>query len=306
MNQTDELVQGLTYVCDTMAKMQTIFHKHTQLQAKLCAQKPTINADTLFRYKWRLLHGILWLVAFAGMAAVAYNVRRLVKLLSVTVIPVILARFIDKRDGFEKKTTYIVTAIAAVFLANIGWQRNSRAVLLYTAVEIVEWFFILKIENHGIVAQNKRIAKDNQAVQAQMQELAAAYYQLEDELKQTTASWYPQDYYNTYAAEFFLRAVRNHRADSVKEMVNLFETTKEHQKLLEFQKEQARQEQLRRERQAQSMAQIQQDLISDLQFVNMLEFASNFLKGQSEVARDRDIREIKSSLQKMELNSHRY
>ena len=46
--------------------------------------------------------------------------------------------------------------------------------------------------------------------------------QLKSNLLNDSSDWHPQDYYSVDAVEHFIRIVRNHEADTVKEMIQVY------------------------------------------------------------------------------------
>lgn len=87
-------------------------------------------------------------------------------------------------------------------------------------------------KNREILLENIQISQENDRrmelfegrVQAWEGEKGKRIRSLTEELLRLTASWYPRDYYSMYAVDCFISLVENFRADTVKEMVNLFET----------------------------------------------------------------------------------
>lgn len=72
------------------------------------------------------------------------------------------------------------------------------------------------------------------------------------------APWYPMDYDNIEAVDFFFAAVRNHRAATVQEMVNLYETEM-HQRRMEAG---------------------QRQMLNQQRIGNMLQLGNLFMQGQ--------------------------
>ena len=99
--------------------------------------------------------------------------------------------------------------------------------------------------NQEIARRNAQIKQDNERrlahyrsrVQVWEKEQRRRIRSLTEELLELTASWYPRDYYSMYAVDHFLALVENFRADTVKEMVNLFETDEYHRNMLQKQSE---------------------------------------------------------------------
>lgn len=176
-----------------------------------------------------------------------------------------------------------------------GWHADMQAMLAVIAAGLILCFAVVKVWNLMVAAGNRRNAGKDQAAKERMQELDAAYGQLEAELKEKTSSWYPLDYYNMQAAEFFLNAVRNHRAESVKELVDLFDAESARRRQLELQKRQAEEQRRRQQIQAQN----QQAIREKLEFADRMDALARYIEGAQ---RDRDVRDIKRQLQDIENN----
>lgn len=281
----DELVQGLTYVRDTIAKMQGISHEYAQAKEGLREEKQSIDRRYLFCHKRALVHDALWMAAFAG-AATFFDWH----VLAIYAACLALAHWSWSLRGLLRKFIYMATAISAVMTIHLGWKRDMTLMLAIIAAGVAIFLLNVKVRNWKVASDNRKIARNNQAVKEKLQALTMGYRQLEDELKEKTASWYPLDYYNMEAAEFFLKAVRNRRAESVKEMVGLFEVAAEHRRLLELQERQAEEEQRRQ----QVLAQNQRVLQEKLEFADKMDRYARFFRQRAENA-DRSMRERKLS-----------
>ena len=93
-------------------------------------------------------------------------------------------------------------------------------------------------QNAQIQAQNQQIMQQNEMIQNRRREMYNSYLAMKDELLRNTQSWYPPNYYSQDAVTFFITAIQNFRADNLKEAINLYETTEQHKKLLEYQAKQ--------------------------------------------------------------------
>ncbi len=90
--------------------------------------------------------------------------------------------------------------------------------------------------NENIEFENKSIQNHNEMIQKKVAEINNELRLVQQEYRDKILPWYPHNYCNVYAAEFFLDAVLNYRADTIKEAVNLYETTQHQQRVEENQK----------------------------------------------------------------------
>lgn len=90
--------------------------------------------------------------------------------------------------------------------------------------------------NQQIDEENARIMEYNKGVQRELEAVDGNLRQVQNQYIADIAPWYPPDYCTIDAAEFFLSCFRNFRADTMKEAINLYETTM-HQRRLEANQE---------------------------------------------------------------------
>lgn len=74
--------------------------------------------------------------------------------------------------------------------------------------------------------KNIEIVKNNELVTRQRTELANDIHALLAEMQDKTASWYPTDYYVLECCAKFIGYVKNHEADTVKEMLKTYKEDK--------------------------------------------------------------------------------
>lgn len=86
--------------------------------------------------------------------------------------------------------------------------------------------------NANIDRNNARIEANNQAITQNIEQTKQQIFAVQRRWAHEVAPWYPMDYDNIAAVDFFLSAVRNHRATTVQEMVNLYENEM-HQRRME-------------------------------------------------------------------------
>lgn len=86
--------------------------------------------------------------------------------------------------------------------------------------------------------QNAQIIANNEQLKIQEQNTLNELQQLQNIYRERISPWYPIDYCSIEAVEFLYNAINNYRADSLKEAINLYETTL-HQQRVENNQQQA-------------------------------------------------------------------
>lgn len=91
--------------------------------------------------------------------------------------------------------------------------------------------YYFKFRNEKIDAENLEIQKKEQAVLDNLADVQKVY-------REQLGSWYPENYCSVDAVQYFYTAIKNFRADNLKEAINLYETSL-HQKRVEDNQKQA-------------------------------------------------------------------
>ncbi|MBR2045336.1 MAG: hypothetical protein IJ958_04280 [Agathobacter sp.] len=103
-----------------------------------------------------------------------------------------------------------------------------------------------KIEEQNTITQqqNNQILANNEQLKLQEQNVLNELQQLQNIYRERISPWYPVDYCSVEAVEFLYNAINNYRADSLKEAINLYETTLHQQRVESNQKQALRQQTL--------------------------------------------------------------
>lgn len=112
--------------------------------------------------------------------------------------------------------------------------------------------------NAAIDQSNQQVEANNQALAQSIEQTKQEIFAVQQQWASQVAPWYPMDYDSIEAVDFFLAAVRNHRATTVQEMVNLYETEM-HQRRMEAG---------------------QQQILNQQRIGNMLQIGNLFMQGQ--------------------------
>lgn len=171
----------------------------------------------------------------------------------------LLRRFIDKNNQLPKirsqyrntmsklkwkniRIGYIIFVVVFLYIyaSNIGRFLPSYSFIPYIII-VVATYFILKVyyktKNASIDKQNERIRTTNENTKMQEQQVVNEIQEIQQAYHDRISYWYPSDYCSIDAAEFFYNVIKNYRADSMKEAINLYENTMHQRRLEANQKE---------------------------------------------------------------------
>lgn len=180
----------------------------------------------------------------------------------------------------EKMTRLKLGAIAVfvlcfcwnIYLLVMGMTPGIALILgIFFLIVIGGGTFLITAKNRQIAEHNKEVERNNEQVRARRTELYSRYEKLAAEMLENSSGWFPPNYYAIEAVDFFIRAVQNYRAESVKEMVNLFEQNEQFKEMAAYQKQQVDR--------LNQLIDGQQEIIGQLRFTNMMQVA-NFIQLQ--------------------------
>lgn len=83
-----------------------------------------------------------------------------------------------------------------------------------------------------VEAYNKKVPEHNRMIDHLRQAAWVEFTSIMEELVAQTQDWFPPDYYSLVAVGFFIDAVRNYKAETVKELVLLFDEHEYKEKML--------------------------------------------------------------------------
>lgn len=148
----------------------------------------------------------------------------------------------NKKIGKLLKGLFVLCVLSCVMML---LQMNIWGLItgiIQVAVGCIVVKFIYKKINEKIDADNQQIVAENEQIKAQEQAVLNDLQKVQIAYRERVSYWYPDNYCTVDAVEFFQNAVKNYRADSLKEAINLYETVL-HQRRVENTQKQALQEQ---------------------------------------------------------------
>lgn len=271
MNATrEELLQNLTYVQQTLGKMQTVFTKYVQLERNFRSTQAGIETGGVAnRAKLAAITVGCTLLAFILLIAVLSGGYVGIVMFAVAAIIIVV-----NKNKKSKAKNIAIFFIALSLLTTLWAVIESMSIgimlillVLLAIIVSIEWFFITA-KNKSVAEYNKKVEANNQAVQAQRDALYSQYQALLKEMTSNSSSWFPPDYYNIEAVNFFVSVVKNYRAETVKDMVNLFEESTYHKQMLAYQQHQSQQ--------INQLIAGQQEITGQLRYANMINTAALF------------------------------
>lgn len=139
-----------------------------------------------------------------------------------------------------------LTGVIVSFQFDEVEMRSMMVFAMIFWIAIVFAFFkgINILRNRAVDNYNKMATEGNEAAQIQEQSALKELQKLQIVYQERLASWYPENYCCLDAAEFFYAAVKNYRADNLKEAVNLYETTLHQRRVEDNQKQAIKQQKL--------------------------------------------------------------
>ncbi|WP_314117748.1 hypothetical protein [Peptostreptococcus stomatis] len=84
----------------------------------------------------------------------------------------------------------------------------------------------IDLRNMSISEKNRSIDEYNNKVSIRRQELSEEINEIKNEVWRETSDWFPEDYYALEPVDHFISIVKNHKADTVKEMMAVYDTMK--------------------------------------------------------------------------------
>lgn len=131
----------------------------------------------------------------------------------------------NKKMGILAKIVIGLFALEAVYALirfNI-WGVIISVFEIGVIYAVVQFYY--KMKNKKIDTYNQQVFEHNEHNKIKEQEVLNDLQRIQIAYRERLSSWYPDNYCSVEAAEFFYNAIKNYRADSLKEAINIYETT---------------------------------------------------------------------------------
>ena len=263
----EELLNGLYYVHDRLSVLAKLMEQYVQMERAYRARLAYtgLQAHTAeIQTKSAASKGKLLLIALGSTVAVFYALLSLLSGMGlgsalVFAVPILVMIFAGERKKLRVAALVFLAAMVVWFTyVLVKYAPPAAAIILGVLMAVVlvgETVVILfyngryvvrknqKADAHNATviratdAKNAEIDRNNALVSQKREELMNRYNQVCGELTQNTGSWFPPDYYSLEVVEHFIQAVKNHKADTVKEMILEYDQSTDRQKMLENQRQ---------------------------------------------------------------------
>ncbi|MCM1121577.1 MAG: hypothetical protein NC416_03230 [Eubacterium sp.] len=233
MEQTrTELLANLKKIRNEIVAINKLQEQGYELNKKRMTRKAFLSTDNF--------HDITHLLYYTCVTA-GFLTTTLTSLLAIfaggngwgwIVFPAVTGFIVYKKRGKRSRLRSIVEKIliACIFFASpsmIPWMISIPVILCLSFFIVKVW--LKKSEQDTIKAnietaeKNNDIDRLNDTIRQKLEAIGKQIDLHRQKAKEIGGTWFPVDYYFLDAVEFFIKAIANHRADNVKEMVNLYE-----------------------------------------------------------------------------------
>lgn len=240
----DELLNGLRYVKTQIEQILSVTNRQIEIVANFREEKELISTtDTKSKLKIALI--CLYVVFVFDNIIISIANHSPVYFFIALVCGALIFIPNKKEQKKTSKKMFNKIRLAAIVLYMVYClflvlaSRIIIAIIL-TLLMIAATIYIvikaIKAKNEKTIEDNARTAEYNARVQQEYDETVEELDKLKNDLYTQSGSWYPKDYYSLEAANFFLSAVENYKADTIKEIVLLFDDTQYKSEMLNSQR----------------------------------------------------------------------
>lgn len=287
----EELLSGLRYVKNQIEKIIAMTNRQVEIVANFREEQHKLEKQATLEFedkKGKLKIAVLVMYVAYLLLCVFMGPIGWIDDVFAIILGVIIYKRKDRKS--KLKTICVVLLGIDIVFAIFNILINGKPLLkvlmiLFVLLSVAIVFVYIKAKNNKIEKQNIAIeqqnamideantqtAEYNAEVQRQYDETVEQLEIMKNELYTESGSWYPKDYYFLEAASFFLSAVENFKADSIKEAVLLFDDTQHKNEILASQKalEELSQQQMIK----------QAEITKQLKFANVMSIANIALQG---------------------------
>lgn len=140
---------------------------------------------------------------------------------------------------------YLVYLVITSF---IKIAENGISIIFSQVIVIAVFFGLIKgyyiLRNKKIDSDNEKVRTYNENVKAQEQTVLNELQKVQVAYRERVGYWYPDKYCSVDAVGFFYNAIKDYRADNIKEAINLYETTLHQRRVEDNQKKAIEQQKL--------------------------------------------------------------
>lgn len=227
----EELLKGLGVIRDLIIRINQLADKQVRIESQV---RQTISTSG-GKQKGRILLTALGIVVL-GFDVISGLLRGDY---SSLIICAILLFIVIRKPGQKSWLKSIAWAyLALTTVVGVFWMASNAVALVilivFSTLAIAVILSLIKVKNQEINNSNAALRKAYAATIEPMKQLQQALR------AQCSRIRYPVDYLDLNAVEFFIHGIKNYRANSLGQMVNLYEATKDRQRTIALQQQQLR------------------------------------------------------------------
>lgn len=295
MNTREELLQGLYYVRNQVNQIFNVYEQQRRIVASYRSKKSNISTNGA-KNTSKIIIGII-LVAVLGMFLLTALVSGNYTNLEISIVAIVILYVKRNEKSNLKIVAYgiLILLTGSLFYSTIvnGYYIDMIIMASFAIVALIAILFLVREKNKKIDEHNIEVDVNNTHMQIQYNQTVQQLEVYKKELFQKTGAWYPRAYYTQDAINFFINAVENYRADTVKEMVNLYEKSEHYRRMEASQSAIMRNQQRMLEAQERMLAG-QQEELQQLKFANALNIANFVMNMRAVDSIDRNTEAINS------------
>ena len=237
----EELIAGLNSVLRDVEKILAARKRQIDLVAQLRQQMELVSKDTFISFFTKGKGGVLFLIEiiialFAMIPVINASGGGVMGFIMWVIYAGVgfaaHLRWIKPKNPLEAKIAAVVCGLMNIYLLTFAVRNLSLLSVILSVVFVALVILGVRAINKSRAQENERIAQHNEEVNQMYQQTIREIATLQASMKKNYGSWYPKDYFCLDAVKFFISAVENFRADSIKEAINLYESS-EHQRRME-------------------------------------------------------------------------
>lgn len=295
MNSREELLQGLYYVRNQVNQIFNIYEQQRRVVASYRSKKQNISTSGV-QNQSKIILGII-LAAVLGMYLLMALISGKFFELEIAAVAIVILYVKRNEKSMLKILAYGILIMLTVSLVYTvfagGYYLDMIIMAVFAIAALVAILVVVRVKNQKIDEHNIEVDVNNMHAQVLYDQTVQLLDACKKELFQNSSSWYPRAYYTKDAIEFFISAVENFRADTVKEMVNLYEKSEHYRRMEAIQSAMLKNQQRMLEAQ-ERMLLGQQEQLQQLKYANVLNLANFIMNVRAVDSIDRNTETMKS------------
>lgn len=253
----EELLRGLGTIRDLIVKINQLADKQVRIESQV---RQTISTSGAKR-KGQMIFASFGIVILTMNFILSIFYGDIGELAFLAISALILWKKRGQKS-FLKSLIWCSLVVGIIFdIINLLSSHTGIFILLipFFILTFTLIVYVIKTKNQKISDNNDKLRRAYAATIEPMQKLQKAL------VTQCARIRYPEDYLDLNAVEFFIHGIKNYRANTLGQMVNLYEATKDRKRTIALQQQQLRL--------AEENSYNQAQILGELRFSNALQMS---------------------------------